>query len=170
METSQIRQTILSILTSRMHGRNSQTSFQSDETIIKIIKTAQKILQSEIYLKNPSFSYYWFSHAYTYMETGVLGIVSYVLFFVNNFIYSFKLKRNKGMSKWGLFGMIITVSAVILFMYNQSLMIPSGYMMYFAFSVPYVMNNKNDKTQSKRAWRYIYLDYKIMRKHICRTV
>ena len=74
------------------------------------------------------------------------------------------------MSKWGLFGMIITVSAVILFMYNQSLMIPSGYMMYFAFSVPYVMNNKNDKTQSKRAWRYIYLDYKIMRKHICRTV
>ncbi|KAK8891551.1 hypothetical protein M9Y10_028764 [Tritrichomonas musculus] len=47
METSQIRQTILSILTSRMHGRNSQTSFQSDETIIKIIKTAQKILQSE---------------------------------------------------------------------------------------------------------------------------
>ena len=81
--------------------------------------SGQKILQSEIYLKNPSFSYYWFSHAYTYMETGVLGIVSYVLFFVNNFIYSFKLKRNKGMSKWGLFGMIITVSAVILFIISH---------------------------------------------------
>lgn len=47
MTNSQIRQTILSILTSRMHGGQTQASFPSDETILEIIKTARKIFKDE---------------------------------------------------------------------------------------------------------------------------
>lgn len=47
MKTSQIRQTILSILTSRMHGGQTQASFPSNDTICEIIKTARNIFENE---------------------------------------------------------------------------------------------------------------------------
>lgn len=47
MTNTQIRQTILTILTSRMHGGQTQAQFPSDETIMAIIETAQKIFSEE---------------------------------------------------------------------------------------------------------------------------
>lgn len=47
METSKIRNTILSILTARMHGGQTNAEFESDETIVNIIKASRNIFEKE---------------------------------------------------------------------------------------------------------------------------
>lgn len=100
-------------------------------------------LQSAIYRSAGSYSYWWFSHAYTYMETGLCGVITYIALFVTNFIFSIKVYKTKT-KRWGLFGMLVTISAFVAYFYNQSLMLSSGYLMYFAMAVPYIMGNDGD--------------------------
>ena len=47
MKTSQIHQTIFTILTSRMHGGDTNAKFKSEETILNIIQAAQTIFNNE---------------------------------------------------------------------------------------------------------------------------
>lgn len=91
-----------------------------------------KIFQSPFYLKNRDFQYYWFSTAYTYMETGFFGIVSYLileLIFLFKSIWNYFKAKNKNL---GIYCLMLSVAYVFIFFYNQSLMISPAYIFYFS--------------------------------------
>lgn len=100
-------------------------------------------LESEVYKSAGSYTYWWFSHAYTYIETGLCGVITYIALYLANFIFSFRVYKSKTKC-WGLFGMLVAISTIFAYFYNQSLMLSSGYLMYFAMAVPYIMVKRED--------------------------
>lgn len=91
---------------------------------------------SNFYIQYSNLNYQWFQMIWTFIETGVLGIVSYLSFFISTFRKTAKLKvsdMNISTTK------IMILIMFILFVYNISLRSEaSGYLLYLILSIPYI--------------------------------
>lgn len=99
------------------------------------MSTNIEIFQSNFYRINGNYEYYIFSHASTYLETGLWGIFSYA-FLVLNIIWGW-LKYRKIQNKFsGLleFSFVLSLMSIILFFYNSSVRTPSAYLLFWALS------------------------------------
>ncbi len=87
-----------------------------------------------------SFLHYnWFSSAFLFLETGFVGLVSYLLFFVMCLAFSHKQSKREGANK--LFchmAMIMSVICITLTFYNASLRVEVAYMIYFILALPLI--------------------------------
>ena len=92
------------------------------------------IFQSEFYLKNINYQYYWFATAYTFIENGICGLVSYLILVIGFIHKSFKYVVNKNTKNWGVFSFMLSFAYVFIFFYNQSLISSPGYIFYFALA------------------------------------
>ncbi|MGO4997468.1 hypothetical protein [Oribacterium sp. Sow4_G1_1] len=99
-----------------------------------------KLFQSEFYLRNAYFPYYWFSTAYVYLETGITGLGIYLAVALHCLSSSLKYIKVKELKHWGVYELILTIAYVFSFFYNQSITQSSAYLIYFGLAVPYIFN------------------------------
>ncbi|MBO4828715.1 MAG: hypothetical protein J5534_04675 [Fibrobacter sp.] len=79
------------------------------------------------------FRIYFFSHAMLFLETGIIGIVLYALFFINYLVSRFP-QRNKMQD---LVGMSLIPLIFCICVYNQSMRIESAFLVYTFLAMPY---------------------------------
>lgn len=85
--------------------------------------------------------YVWFSDAYVYLETGLIGLVLYEAFFVLVFVIS-RLKRYRDPELRMAIDCvsIVALMAMLLSVYNSSMTVESGYLAYLVLAVPFVLD------------------------------
>ena len=91
---------------------------------------------------NSYLHYNWFSTSFMILETGLIGLLTYLSFFV--LIYSWagkRIKNGTGEALYCQLAKVLAVVALILIVYNQSMRTEAAYMMFFIFSLPFI--NKN---------------------------
>lgn len=99
-------------------------------------------LQSAFYSRYAYLHYYWFSHAWMYLECGYVGLIGYILGLLSNIPSGVKIirrwKRNMLDMSAVVTGVVISTMTIILYIYNQSLRVESAYLIYFAFSAIFI--------------------------------
>lgn len=102
------------------------------------------------FLNTPFFESYgdmhysWISYAFMYLECGWIGLIFYFGFFVLVYLSIRRIeKRSGGIAKtYCRMGRILALMCMVIAIYNSSLRTEAGYMMYFALSIPFVMQKQ----------------------------
>lgn len=89
-----------------------------------------------------SMHHTWFSIAMIYLETGYCGIIQYLGLFILCYVLARKKKQERGNELYCMMAMIMAAVCCVLFPYNASLRVESGYMAYFIMALPFVYTNK----------------------------
>ncbi len=142
-------------------GEINRTVF-SDSAINKVFGmglgsteySSWSFMTSEFYNEYSYMHYYWFSHAWMYLENGYIGLILYPVGFVINGFIGIKLlkkQRNNG----AIFSVILTgvvLSFIILgvYLYNQSLRIECAYLLYFCFAAMRIGDGSGSKNRSEQ--------------------
>lgn len=96
-------------------------------------------LTSPFYKRHGHLNYLWFSSSFLILETGLTGLIVYVLFFLR--VYRAAKIMEKNNSQNLLFcqlARIMAVMAFVLFIYNSSLRMECAYMYYFVLALPFI--------------------------------
>ncbi|MBS4884441.1 MAG: hypothetical protein KHZ85_06715 [Amedibacillus dolichus] len=103
-----------------------------------------EFLNSHNYLTYQLSHYNWISYAWLYLELGYIGLMLYYGFFIVIGFNSLKVKsvETKGDTLLKT-AFIISVLCFILSIFNVSLRMESGYLIYFVLSIPYIINKKD---------------------------
>lgn len=98
-------------------------------------------LTSAFYNDNAYLRYNWFTSSMILLETGFVGTLLYISFYLIIFFSAAFLLR-KGMCNpiAGQMAMILAPMCLVLFFFDSSLRTEPGYMMYFALALPFVRN------------------------------
>lgn len=101
-------------------------------------------LNTPFYENYGHMHYNWISYAILYLETGWIGLIFYYGFFALVFIETWKIeKRSEGITKtYCRMGRILALCCMVLAIYNSSLRMEAGYMIYFALAVPFALNRE----------------------------
>lgn len=103
-------------------------------------------LTSSFYNLHKDYHYQWFSHAFLFLELGVLGVISYLLIFIIIYKHTRDIKRIKSKNILYMdFVQIMIVLMLINFVYNIALRSDySAYLLFMILSIPYsVYKNTN---------------------------
>ncbi len=96
------------------------------------------LFNTPFYEKYGDLRYIWFSTAHVTLETGYIGLLLYVGFFVLLFALAFiLLKNNRADNDLCRITIVMSVCAVLIFIYNSSLRSEAGYMIFFILSLPF---------------------------------
>lgn len=112
-------------------------------------------LVTPFYQAYSSLNYTWFSSAILVLETGIIGLCLYVLFFV--MVY-FAVNKRMGATDtvYCQISKILAVMCAVLVIYNASLRTEAAYMMYFVLAAPFAVTVKTkEKKNSKKKMRII---------------
>ena len=97
------------------------------------------ICNTPFYKSHADWHYTWLSSAFLFLETGYVGLVMYVSFYIICFVTARKKRKNgDGNLLFCQISMIMSVVCVILTFYNSSLRMEVGYIAYFALALPFV--------------------------------
>lgn len=98
-------------------------------------------LTSDFYNDNAYLRYNWFTSSMILLETGFVGTLLYISFYLIIFFSAAFLLR-KGMCNpiVGEMAMILAPMCLVLFFFDSSLRTEPAYMMYFALALPFVRN------------------------------
>lgn len=114
--------------------------------------SAIPILRTDFYARYGSTSYSFFMSSMVTVETGIMGLLSYIVILINNLITSVKL-NSKECPTVKVVTIIISCLSLMMFFYNQSLKLEtSGFMVYMivAFAFIYNKNCKEDSYDYKK--------------------
>ncbi len=107
------------------------------------------ICNTPFYRSYSYLNYNWFSSAFLFLETGFVGLVLYLLFFIAIFILAYKKSKQENSNLlFCQMAMIVSVICFILTFYNSSLRTETGYMAYFILALPFVDVNNGRKQDS----------------------
>ncbi len=99
------------------------------------------MLTSSFYHYFSWLHYAWFSDAYVYLETGLVGLVCFEAFFVLVLIVSrLRRYRDSGLRTAVNCTSVIALMAILLSVYNSSLTVESGYLVYMFLAVPFILD------------------------------
>lgn len=111
---------------------------------------AFSFFNSRFYLLYQALHYQWFTDAIIFIETGTVGLVLYELFFLRVFTYSRKINKRIASEYSGEFSQqlrcvvqvagITAVLCVVNSVYNSALNMDAGYMAYFIFAIPAIVD------------------------------
>ncbi len=94
--------------------------------------------------------YNWFSSAFLFLETGFVGLLIYLFFFVMCFVCAFNLRNKEGVnSLYCQMAMIMSLLSIVVTFYNGSLRLETAYMVYFVFALP-LISAKTDIQYQRR--------------------
>ena len=77
---------------------------------------------------------YFFSHGMLFLETGIIGLVLYCLFFISIFAHCFKLRENEDASV----ALVLSLMVFFLICYNPSMRIDSAFLVFTFLAFPYI--------------------------------
>lgn len=87
--------------------------------------------------------YSYFSYAFLFLETGFVGLALYASFFVASFFVSRKLKKLEMADEFVCqMSIILSVISLILLVYNSSLRMEIGFMLFFVLALPIISANE----------------------------
>lgn len=87
--------------------------------------------------------YSYFSYAFLFLETGFVGLALYASFFVASFFVSRKLKKLEIADEFACqMSIILSVISLILLVYNSSLRMEIGFMLFFVLALPIISANE----------------------------
>lgn len=87
--------------------------------------------------------YSYFSYAFLFLETGFVGLALYTSFFVASFFVSRKLKKLEMADEFACqMSIILSVISLILLVYNSSLRMEIGFMLFFVLALPIISANE----------------------------
>ena len=105
-----------------------------------------EICNTPFFRLHENLHYTWFLSAFLFLETGYIGLVIYLSFFVICFIFAFKhYRRDGGNRTFGAISMIMSILCIILTFYNSSLRMEVGYLAYFALALPIISEQTSDR-------------------------
>lgn len=100
---------------------------------------AYSFLQTPFYRANGGLRYQWFSSSMLVLETGIVGLVMYILFFARIYVaVSKREKTGNADPKLCQLAKIMVVMAFLMLIYNSSLRTEAAFMMYFVLALPFV--------------------------------
>ena len=103
------------------------------------------IFNSVFYQKYSFLHYSWFSSAMMFLETGFIGMAIYLSFFAVCFVSALRqLKKGTGNRLFCQMTIVMSVMSLALFLYNSSLRVESGYMVYFVLALPFISSFQDD--------------------------
>lgn len=103
------------------------------------------ICNSEFYKSHSYLNYNWFSSAFLFLETGIIGLLTYLSFFVICFVSAFRrMKRKEANELFCRLSMLMSVVCFIMVFYNSSLRTEIGYMTFFSLALPFVKRNQQE--------------------------
>lgn len=107
--------------------------------------TGVKFLTSKFYEMYNGLHYYWFSHAWMYLECGYFGLIGYIISFYSQALNGIKSirKENKNRFSYLLISVIMCLITLILYLYNQSLRLEIAYLLYFGIAVMMIIRKDN---------------------------
>lgn len=130
-----ISKTILTDTPSRLFGLGLGNCDTSDLAVFN----------TPFYQEHAYLHYTWISSAFLFLETGYIGLIIYLLFFVLCYLGAREqMKKRYAQKLWCQMAMIAAVFSVILTFYNASMRTEAGYMVYFVMALPFL---KSDKKQ-----------------------
>jgi len=100
-------------------------------------------LVSPFYAAHQNLHYTWFSSAFLVLETGLVGLVLYCLFFV--WVYwgtTVREKQGQADPQICQWARILAIMCLVLVIYNASLRTEAAYMMYFVLALPFLSEEK----------------------------
>ena len=110
------------------------------------------IFNSVFYQRYSYLHYGWFSSAMLFLETGFVGLVIYLTFFVLGIAYSARqLRRNIGNTLFNRMAIVMSVMCIAITFYNASLRVESGYMAYFVLALPFLDREEEDRASCEAA-------------------
>lgn len=109
--------------------------------------SSYSFLQSDFFKKYEYLHYRWFSHAWIYLEQGLIGILCILSFFISMIILLIKNKRYILIKEWHVSVIIISCFAIINIIYNCSIQTEASYLLAFVCAIPFVfIKEKRNKT------------------------
>lgn len=91
--------------------------------------------------------YSYFSYAFLFLETGFVGLALYASFFVASFFVSRKLKKLEMADEFACqMSIILSVISLILLVYNSSLRMEIGFMLFFVLALPIISANEQGES------------------------
>ena len=95
------------------------------------------IFNSNFYNLYGNYNYRWFTHQWTFLECGYLGIISFILLFICiGVTIILKLKDTDSKNKTYLVtGLCMVVCCVVTIWYNATLKVDMSYLAYFSIAV-----------------------------------
>lgn len=101
------------------------------------------IFESVFHQKYSFLHYSWFTSAMIFLENGFVGIAVYLSFFIICLKRAVsQLKKGQGNKLFNQLAIIMAIMCFVLFFYNSSLRIESGYMIYFVLALPFLATNE----------------------------
>ena len=97
-------------------------------------------LTTPFYRKYKLLHYTWLSTAFMFLENGIVGLFFYFGFFVVIAVHAFSYAKGRKRNKtYVQLTQIISMVSILIGIYNVSLRMDCGYMLFFALSLPYVV-------------------------------
>ena len=96
-------------------------------------------LTSPFYNDNAYLRYNWFTSSMVMLETGLIGTVLYLSFFMVIFFSAlYQLRKKNGNPLLYQMAMVLAPMCLALFLFDSSMRTEPAYMMYFALALPFV--------------------------------
>ncbi len=93
-------------------------------------------------------NYTWLSSAFLFLETGIVGLLIYISFFVMCMVFAIRqFVKKKGNRLFSQMTIIMSVICIILVFYNSSLRFEVAYMSFFVLALP-LISAKSAVTES----------------------
>lgn len=97
------------------------------------------ILTSPFYHNNAYLRYNWFTSSMILLETGLVGTLLYLSFFLIVFFCAlYQLRKGNGSPLLCQMAMVLSPMCLTLFLFDSSMRTEPAYMMYFALALPFV--------------------------------
>ena len=101
------------------------------------------IFNTPFFKSHQTVHYSYFSYAFLFLETGFVGLALYASFFVASFFVSRKLKKLEMADEFACqMSIILSVISLILLVYNSSLRMEIGFMLFFVLALPIISANE----------------------------
>lgn len=102
------------------------------------------IFQSDFYNRYGSYNYRWFTHQWIFLESGYLGILSFILMFGTILISLIKKIRKATINQkiYLITSICMGICCIITIWYNATLKVDMEYLAYFSVAIGLVATNK----------------------------
>lgn len=108
------------------------------------------IFNTPFYEKYAHLHYTWFTAPKIYLEMGYVGLVLYIMFFVQCLLMTYKVfLQKKGNRIYCQMAIVMVLICCILSFYNASLSYEAAYILYFVLALPFIRQSNEDKAQMR---------------------
>ena len=107
--------------------------------------SAISIFNTDFYDRYVDIHYSVFSISFIFLETGFIGLVLFISFFIVCLVQSIRaLRQKRGNVLFNQMGIVMSILCFVLMFYNSSLRTEAGYMIYFVLALPFIGLNNSE--------------------------